>query len=87
MKRISLLLIMAACTATPPSLTPMLEDTCGATNYANLIGQSSTALEKVLIVGPVRVIRPGDFVTQDFRPDRINFGIDNTDKLFEITCG
>jgi hypothetical protein len=87
MKRLCILVLLAACTATPPSLPPMLEDTCGANDYASLIGQNATALEKVLILDQVRVIRPGDFVTQDFRPSRINFGIDGTNKVIEISCG
>lgn len=87
MKRLCLLLLLTACTAAPPSLPPMLEDTCRANEYANLIGQDATALERVLILGQVRVIRPGDFVTQDFRPNRLNFGIDSANKVIEISCG
>jgi hypothetical protein len=87
MKRLSLLILLAACAPASPRLPPMLEDTCGATDYANLIGQDATALEKVLILGMVRVIRPGDAVTQDFRPGRINFGINNANKVIEVSCG
>lgn len=87
MKRLSLLLLLAACTTASPPLPPTLEDTCGARDYAELIGQDATALEKVLILGPVRVIRPGDMVTMDFLPERINFGIDSTEKVIEVSCG
>ncbi|MEL6838134.1 MAG: I78 family peptidase inhibitor [Pseudomonadota bacterium] len=87
MKRLSFLLLLAACSPAPTPLPPTLEDTCGARDYANLIGQDVTSLEKVLILGPVRVIRPGDMVTMDFLPDRINFGIDRDEKVIEVSCG
>ncbi len=83
------LLGLTACTVTEPiaPIPPTTEDTCNARQYANLIGQDATALEKVLILGQVRVIRPGDLVTQDFRPERINFGIDTTNRISDISCG
>lgn len=87
MKRIAALLALTACTATEPPLPPMIEDTCGANKYSDLIGQDATALEKVLLLGMVRVVRPGDFVTQDFRPERINFGIDAENRISDISCG
>lgn len=87
MKRLGLLLLIAACAPTPPPLPPVLEDTCGARDYGNLLGQDATALERVLILGPVRVIRPGDAVTMDFRPDRINFGIGPDETVIEVSCG
>ncbi len=79
---------IAACTIpdSPPS-PPMLEDTCNARQYGNLIGQDATTLEKVMLLGQVRVIRPGDAVTQDFRPERINFGIDTNNQISDISCG
>jgi hypothetical protein len=85
---VSVLGLMTACTATvaPPG-PPTLEDTCNAGQYGNLIGQDATALEKVLILGLVRVIRPGDVVTQDFRPNRINFGIDAKNRISDVSCG
>lgn len=79
--------LLVACTTTQPPLPPTLEDTCNAGEYANLIGQDATALEKVLILGMVRVVRPGDMVTQDYRPERINFGIDASNRISDISCG
>ena len=80
---------LTACTVTEPTapIPPTLEDTCNARQYANLIGDDATALEKVLILGQVRVIRPGDVVTQDFRPERINFGIDGANRIIDVSCG
>jgi len=83
------LLLVAACAPEPqrPSLPSTLEDTCDARRYGDLIGQDATALEKVLIMGMVRVIRPGDAVSQDFRPGRINFGIGSDNRINDISCG
>ena len=80
---------LTACTVAEPTppIPPTTEDTCNARQYANLIGQDATALEKVLILGQVRVIRPGDAVTQDFRPERINFGINTANRISDISCG
>ena len=87
MKRMIALIVLAGCTAADPPLPPQLEDTCGATAFATLIGQNATALERVLLLGPVRVIRPGDAVTMDFRPDRVNFKIDDNETIQAIDCG
>ncbi|WP_439155477.1 I78 family peptidase inhibitor [Yoonia sp.] len=86
MKQLIPFALCAACAATQP-VPPALEDTCGAVDNAALIGQDATALEKVLIIGMVRVIRPGDMVTQDYRPTRINFMIGADEKITSITCG
>lgn len=90
MKRFVLIapvLFIAACTTGPaPSLPPAAADTCGAAQYANLIGQDATALERVLIMGEVRIIRPGQAVTMDFRPNRINFGIGPNNAIRSVSC-
>ncbi len=84
--------LLAACeapaptAATRPALPAPNEDTCGAAAYANLIGQDATALETVLIMRPVRVIRPGTAITMDFRQDRLNFQIDGTNTIASIGC-
>ena len=87
MKRLIPLVLCAACAAPPPALPPEQEDTCGATQRAALIGQDATALEKVLILGMVRVIRPDDMVTMDYRRERINFLIGRDEKIIAINCG
>ena len=87
MKRYLALIALAGCTVAEPPLPPQLEDTCGARGYAELIGQDATALERVLLLGAVRVIRPGDAVTMDFRPDRVNFKIDDTETIAGVDCG
>jgi hypothetical protein len=73
---------------TPADPVPVgAADTCGAAPYGSLIGQDATALEKVLILRQVRVIRPGTPVTEDFKPVRINFNIGADERIRTITCG
>ena len=87
MKKLFILMILAGCSTAGPSLTPLAEDTCGAIDYAQLIGQPATTLERVLLLGKVRVIRPGQPVTMDFWPDLINFMIDKGENIDAINCG
>ncbi|SIT85857.1 Peptidase inhibitor I78 family protein [Yoonia rosea] len=87
MKRYLALTLIAGCTAAQAPLPPQSEDTCGASEFAHLIGQQATALERTLLLGPVRVIRPGDAVTMDFRTDRVNFRIGEDETIQRIDCG
>ncbi len=73
--------------AVSPPLPPMDNDTCDGRRHADLIGQHSTALEKVLILRQVRIIRAGQMYTQDYRPARINFHINASAKIERISCG
>lgn len=87
------LALLSACAAAPapsPVAQPApiaLEDTCRAAPQAKLIGQDATALERVLILGQVRIIRPGSAVTLEYRPERINFEIGADNSIRKITCG
>lgn len=94
-------LLLAACGAVAPAPpagsgpTPVpapADDTCGAAPHAALVGQPATALERVLILRQVRLIRPGTAVTEDFVPARINFHISAPDlagveTVTRIACG
>ena len=76
--------------AVPPpsgSYPTGMDNSCDGERYGTLVGQDATALERVLIMREVRVIRPGMVVTQDYRPDRINFEIDAAGRIARITCG
>lgn len=86
-------LLLFACTdmppapPSPPDLPPIEDDSCNAARFETMIGQDATALERVLLMGPVRVIRPGTAVTMDYVPERINFQIDDAERISAITCG
>lgn len=70
-----------------PLVPPPGVDTCQAGPYARLVGQDATALERELILRQVRVIRPGDAVTRDYRPVRLNFEIGTDGRIVRIFCG
>lgn len=90
LKIVPIVLLSACETVTPPppiDLVPSAaQDTCNANAYSNLIGQDATALERVMILGQVRVIRPGQAVTMDFRPERINFNVGSDNRITSINC-
>lgn len=69
-----------------PAVPSLAEDTCNANQYSTLVGQNATALERVLLLGQVRVIRPNQAVTMDFRPERINFNIASDNRITSIYC-
>lgn len=86
---------VAACepTATPRDSSPVstdlpasAADTCEARRYAHLVGKDSSALESILLLRQVRIIRTNQVVTMDFRPERINFKIDSENLIRSISC-
>lgn len=85
--------LMAGCAPRAPEPPPRASvpqaetDLCDAGSYAGLTGQDGTALERVLLLGQVRVIRPGDAVTMDLRPERINFEIGTDGRIARVFCG
>jgi hypothetical protein len=88
MKRGALLfLLLAACAVAETPLPIPENDTCNAAPYAELIGQDVTALEEVLIMQRIRILRPEQPMTMDFWPDRINFLIDENERISRFFCG
>lgn len=83
------LLMLAACDPAPGPALPQApaQDTCGAGAHAGLKGRDATALEKVYILGQVRMIRPGQPYTEDLRPQRLNFVVDEAGRIARIYCG
>lgn len=60
---------------------------CGADRLAAYIGQPVTALPGDDAPGSVRVIRPGDAVTEDYSETRLNVSLDGSDIIAALTCG
>jgi hypothetical protein len=77
--------------APQPSVTPAAEP-CGADrlgDYLNLL-PTSDAMDKIRdTVGHdrIRAINPGDVVTQDLRPDRLNIEIGVDGRIKHFRCG
>lgn len=81
------LLALAACVepvATPPAEPDT--DLCKASALQGLVGQSQTVLKSMLLPAGTRVIGPGDAVTMDFRPDRMNVEIGEDGRIAKIAC-
>ena len=94
-----LMLMATACTSLPPptdgSAPPEQgagESGCNAAAAQDLVGrQRSEALgaEALRLTGAraVRWIRPGDAVTMDYRPDRLNIELDEQGRVSAFRCG
>ena len=74
--------------AAPPVAPPAeMPDTCGAALRAGYVGQPITALVMDRQAGGVRIIRPGDAVTEDYSPARLNVDLDASDTITRLWCG
>ena len=95
MKRLWPLVLLAACSFAAPPVVPTqvpavpdaAADTCGARPFEGLIGQPATALERLLIMQPIRILRPLDPVTEDYSAARLNIYIDGAERIGRLTCG
>lgn len=59
---------------------------CGASGFAELIGQP---FDDVEVVWPerTRVLRPGEVATTDYLPDRLSVELDAEDRIVSLRCG
>ena len=90
---VSMFVLLAGLTAgcvpvlLPVPDVPPVEDDCGASQLQGLIGQPVGILAGMTFTGTVRILRPGDVVTMEFGPNRLNFAVDARDRITRITCG
>jgi hypothetical protein len=81
------LLALAACDEAALTGEPAV-DMCQAAAYQGVLGQSIDDLDDWLLVQqPFRVIRPGEAVTEDFSPSRLNIRLDAADRVVAVDCG
>lgn len=78
------LLLLAGCAAQQSAPTP---DTCDAARFAPMVGGPVTALERVYMLGKIRIQRPGHMFTQDFDPARVNVHVGKDGSITHLTCG
>lgn len=71
---------------TPPDMTGP-EGSCNANAFNGIIGQNVNTILVEAIEGPVRVIRPGQMITMDFRANRLNIELDEIGKVARVWCG
>ena len=86
------LVVLAACTEETPPEPPhelQVEDTtsCGGGPDSNLVGQSVDVLAAMTFPGPVRVIRPGMLIAQDYNTQRLNLDVDAKGTISRVWCG
>jgi hypothetical protein len=69
----------------PPSLTH--SGGCGAGGLQGLVGQPESVLAGRRFSQPLRVIPPGQAVTMDYSPARLNIEIDARGRIAAVHCG
>jgi hypothetical protein len=88
----ALLLSATACAPMPPAGGPPPGGMCNAAGAKSAIGRAPTpdVVERARVdsgSATVRVIRPGDVVTMDFRGDRLNLDVNDRDAITGARCG
>ncbi|MBB1491552.1 MULTISPECIES: I78 family peptidase inhibitor [unclassified Paracoccus (in: a-proteobacteria)] len=89
MRALALLPLLALAACVQPILVPVEEpdtDQCNASALQGLIGQPATVLRDMMLKAGTRVINPGDAVTMDFRPDRMNIEIGASGRIEKVAC-
>jgi hypothetical protein len=89
----AVLLALAACVPEkdprylgPPIPAPGV-DACGAAELQDMVGGPRRVLETIRFAVPVRIIEPGQAVTQDYSPNRLNISIGEDNNIASISCG
>jgi hypothetical protein len=87
-----LVLPLAACAVMSQETQDRLGVQCNADRVQPLVGREATAdiVERARTragARTVRLIRPGEAVTMDFRSDRLNLELDTTNTIKAARCG
>ena len=69
----------------PTPGTPLAR--CGADRLIGLIGGTVGALPPQPLDRSVRILRPGDAVTEDYSDRRLNVILDGRDRITALSCG
>ena len=101
MRVVLLSLFLAACVpapGAPVAVAPDIgsdigadigHDTCGAALWQARVGVPVAGFA-LPVAGPVvgaRVIAPGDAITEDYSPSRLNIDVDATGRILRAWCG
>jgi hypothetical protein len=83
---------LAACATMPPPGPPPLADSCNAEAASWAMGHAvgDDIVERIRVETgsrSVRVIRPGQAVTMDYRGDRVNIKLNERDAIVGVSCG
>jgi hypothetical protein len=75
---------------TPGSFVVDQGSACGARGLQDYLGEDVALVERTDFQGapgPMRIIRPGDVVTEEYLAERLNFRIDAAGKVSAVDCG
>ena len=70
----------------PPIPAPGV-DACGAAELQDMVGEDRRILQTIRFAVPVRIIEPGQAVTQDYSPARLNIYVGAGGVIESISCG
>ena len=75
-----------------PAFPPPADDQCAAAELASYAGAQATSEVRAAIATKlgdrrVRYIAPGDAVTMDFAPSRLNVELDAEGRIVRLRCG
>lgn len=63
---------------------------CQAQNAVKLVGQKNLTEDKIKMItkaGTVRILKPNQPATMDYRSDRVTVVTDSTNKVIQASCG
>lgn len=64
-----------------------VRDSCPAAQVQALAGHAFTALADVPLPDGLRILRPGQTVTRDLQPLRLNAQVDDAGRILRLFCG
>lgn len=62
-------------------------DFCGAAALIDVVGQPFTLLADHPLVGPLRILWPGQEITNEVVPNRLNSEVTNDQLILRLSCG
>ncbi len=68
-------------------MLPPQPDLCGLSALPPLRGQPMDRLADFRLPGPLRVLWPGQEITNEVQPDRLNAEVDVTGRIRRLICG
>ena len=68
-------------------MLPPQPDRCGLAALPDLRGAPMARLADFRLTGPLRVLWPGQEITNDVNPSRLNAEVDVTGRILRLMCG
>lgn len=68
-------------------MLPPQPDACGLAALDGLRGEPMERLADFRLIGPLRVLWPGQEITNDIVPTRLNAEVDVTGRILRLRCG